>query len=247
MIVNVSNKVVVITGGSRGIGSSLARAFAKERAKVVINYCSSDKEAKNLFDEISEYNKNCMIIKADVTVLPEVMNMYRQVVERYNGVDLLVNNAGIIEDALIQTMSPDQWQKVLDVNLTGTFLCCREFVKIMLKQKGGKIINIASLKGQEGSEGQVNYAASKAGVIALTKTLAQELGKYGVSVNAVCPGFIVTDLNRHDERKRAVAISGSLLSIDNMINSLVDFLIFMASDQFDGISGRVFNLDSRLL
>lgn len=245
MIVDVSNKVVVVSGSSKGIGSELARAFAKERSKVAINYYHSEEKARQLFNEILEYNQNCMLIKADVTNPSDVSNMYHEVVSNYGCVDVLINNAGVCDDNLIQMMPLDQWQKVIDVNLTGTFLCCREFSKIMIKQKSGKIINIASLKGQEGSAGQVNYTASKAGVIALTKSLAKELGQYNIAVNTVCPGFIVTDLNRHDEKKKEVAKSRSLLAIDNTLDDLINYLLFISSDRIMSISGRVFNLDSR--
>ncbi len=246
MIVDVSNKVVVITGASKGIGSELAKAFAKEQAKVVINYCHSEETAKNLFKEISSYNPNCMIIKADVTNASKVSSMYHEVISKYDGVDVLINNAGICDDNLIQMMKIEQWQKVIDVNLTGTFLCCREFSKIMIKQKCGKIINIASLKGQEGSAGQVNYTSSKAGVIALTKSLSKELGKYNIAVNAVCPGFIITDLNRHDENKKRVALERSLLNINSSLDDLINYLLFITSNKVKGISGSVFNLDSRI-
>jgi 3-oxoacyl-[acyl-carrier protein] reductase len=214
MIVDVSNKVVVITGSSEGIGSELAKAKKKKKSKVVINYFQSETKAQQLFQEILKYNPACMIIKADVTKPSDVSTMYHEVIKKYGCVDLLINNAGVCDDNLIQMMPLEQWQKVIDVNLTGTFLCCREFSKIMVKQKYGKIINIASLKGQEGSAGQVNYTASKAGIISFTKSLAKELGQHNISVNAVCPGFIVTDLNRHDEYKKETAEQRSLLSID---------------------------------
>ncbi len=133
------------------------------------------------------------------------------------------------------------------MNLTGVFLCSRAFSKVMVQQKEGKIINIASLKGQEGCAEQVNYSASKAGVIGLTKALAKELGKFNISVNAVCSGFIVTDLNKHYTNKIKIAQKRSLLQIDNMTNNIVDFILYMSSNRFDNISGRIFNLDSRLL
>lgn len=245
MVVDISNKVIIITGGSRGIGKAVARKVAQERAKVVINYCNSDIEAKKVFGEISSYNNECMLIRADITKQSDVTNMYTKVIEKYGRVDVLINNAGIIDDEAAHIMSVVKWQKVIDVNLTGTFFCCQEFMKIMIKQNNGKIINIASLKGQEGAAQQVNYASSKAGVIALTKSLAQEVGKYNISVNAVCPGFIVTDLNKHDDNKRINAIKRSLLPIDKMMDDVVNFMVYMSSDYFNGISGRVFNLDSR--
>lgn len=247
MNVEVSGKVVVITGASRGIGSELAKTFAKENAKVVLNYFHSEKRAKEIYEEISQYNANCFLIKADITNPLEVSRMFDEVVNKYGYVDVLVNNAGVCDDSLIHVMSYEKWKKVIDVNLTGTFLCCREISKIMIKQKSGKIINIASLKGQEGCSGQVNYTSSKAGIIALTKSLAKELGQYSISVNAICPGFIITDLNRNNENKIKIAQRRSLLSIENSLSDLVNYLIYMASDKFIGVSGRVFFLDSRVI
>lgn len=247
MFVDVSNKVIVITGASKGIGSELAKKFAKENAKVVVNYYHSEDKAQNIFDDISKYNSNCFLIKADVTNPSDVSNMYHEVVSKFGYVDVLINNAGICDDNLIQMMPFEQWKNVIDVNLTGTFLCCREFSKIMIKQKSGKILNIGSLKGQEGNAGQVNYATSKAGIIALTKSLAKELGQYNIAVNTICPGFIVTDLNRHDENKIKIAQNRSLLSIENSLNDLMNYLIYIVSDKFIGVSGRVFNLDSRII
>ncbi|OBZ14197.1 hypothetical protein A8L34_09560 [Bacillus sp. FJAT-27264] len=246
MIVDVSNKVIVITGSSRGIGSELAKTFAKEKSKVVINYFKSKDKAQKLFREISQYNQDCMLIKADVTNPSDVARMYDTVINKYGCVDVLINNAGVCDDNLIHMMPIEQWQKVIDVNLTGTFLCCREFSKIMIKQKFGKIFNMASLKGEEGAVGQINYTASKAGIISLTKTLAKELGQYNIAVNAVCPGFIVTDLNRNDKNKRKIAENKSILPINDDLNYLTNFLIYISSNLFTGISGRVFNLDSRL-
>lgn len=246
MIIDISNKVAVITGSSKGIGSELARAFAKENANVVINYCHSKKLAEKLFDEIKEINSKCILIKADVTKPEDVSAMYHEIMKTFGRIDILINNAGLCDDNLIQMMSLKQWRNVLDVNLTGVFLCCREFSKAMIKQQSGRIINIASLKGQEGSMGQINYSTSKAGVIGFTKALAKELGKYNISVNTVCPGFIITDLNKHNREKIETAEKRSILSPNSTLNDLVWFLIYMSSEMFLSTSGRVFNLDSRL-
>lgn len=246
MFIDVSEKVVVITGAARGIGRALAITFSKEKAKVIINYNKSKKEATQLLDEISTYNKNCMIIRADITNPQDVSQMYLAIIKKYKRVDILINNAGICDDALLQKMSVNQWKEVLDTNLTGTFLCCREFSKIMMKQHSGKIVNVASLKGQEGSYGQVNYSVAKGGIITLTKSLAKELGKYGVSINAICPGFVLTDLNLNNNEKRLIAEQKSVLKLDSALQDCVNFIIVISSEMFMGISGRVFNLDSRI-
>lgn len=247
MNINLSEMVVVITGASRGIGRALAIAFAKEQASVVINYNSSCIEAEELKNEINVYNKNCLFVQADVTRQEEVSKLYTQTMKRFGRVDILVNNAGVCDDNLIQFMSEKQWQKVINTNLTGTFLCSRTFSKAMIHQKKGKIINISSIKGQEGSPGQVNYSASKAGLIGFSKALAKELGRFNIAVNTICPGFIVTDLNRHNMEKRKIAEEKSALQICSALDTTINFVLFLSWSGIEGISGRVFNLDSRIL
>lgn len=248
MNVDLKDKVIVITGASRGIGRKLALRLSKENAKVVINYNSSERAAMKLIKEIDKYNTECIALKADVTQPQEVKRICRIINEKYGKVDILINNAGICSDNLLQMMTVSQWQKIIDTNLFGTFICCREFSKFMIRQNKGKIINIASLKGQIGCEGQVNYSASKGGIISMTKSLAKEMGKYNISVNALCPGFIVTDLNRHNKEKieKAKRIT-AMKNNPNAMKDLENFIIFASSDLFSGVSGQVFNLDSRIL
>ncbi len=247
MNIDIENKVVVITGASRGIGSQLAKAFAAEKAIVVMNYYNSKKEAETVFEEVIKNSPSSILIRADIRNPTDVSAMYHKVIRKVGRVDVLINNAGICDDNFIQMMPLEQWQKVIDVNLTGTFLCCREFSKSMIKDKVGKIINIASLKGQVGSAGQVNYAASKSGIIAFTKSLAKELSVYNISVNAVCPGFIVTDLNRHNREKYSIAKTKSLLPIDSSMKDCINFCLFLSSTLISGASGQVYNIDSRIM
>lgn len=246
MNINIADKVVVITGASRGIGKELVMLFAEENAKVVINYHNSENEALELFSLVSNYNHNCTLIKADITNNNDVSELYHKTIQKYGRVDVLINNAGICDDNRIQLMSERQWHNVIETNLTGSFLCSRAFSKIMIKQKSGKIINIASLKGQEGCVGQVNYSASKAGLIGLTKSLAKELGVFNIAVNTVCPGFIVTDLNRHNKSKKMIAENRSLLNYNYTLKDLLHFILLLSSDRIQGISSQCFNLDSRV-
>ena len=187
-----------------------------------------------------------MIIKADVSLPSEVMNMYKLVITKYGKIDVLINNAGICDDNLIQMMPLKQWDRVIRTNLTGTYLCCREFSKAMIRRKQGKIINIASYKGMHGCVGQANYSASKAGIIGVTRTLAQEFSQYNISVNAVCPGFVLTDLNKGNKDKLEKAKESSLLSIQHNLEDLVSLVLFLSSDYINCISGQVINVDSRI-
>lgn len=246
MLLDISDKVIVITGASRGLGRDMAKLFASEGAVIVINYNSSVLDAEYLYKEILSNNGKALLISADITKMNEVEEMCKDVISKFGKVDVLVNNAGILNDNPIQLMSKEQWSDVIDVNLTGTFYCSKVFSKVMLQQKSGQIINIASLKGEKGSPNQINYASSKAGVIALTKSLAKEFKNMNISVNAICPGFIVTDLNKEQSYKKDIAKDESLMSIEHLKNTLLSFLVYLISSESYGISGRVFNLDSRV-
>ena len=246
MIVDVDNKVVLITGASRGIGNHLAISLAQEGARVVINYNCHYSNAVKTLNQINQYNNDCMIIRADVTNEMDVKNMRDSVINRYGCIDVLINNAGVCIDGPAINMELDNWNEVINTNLTGTFICSKVFAENMFRNGGGKIINIASLKGYEISEKQVNYVSSKAAVIAMTKTIAAEFGAHGVSVNAICPGFICTDLNRHNKDKEDMAVCTSVMPIETSLKTLTDFIIYMVSDHFVNITGRVFKLDSRI-
>lgn len=247
MNIDLSDKVIVVTGSSRGLGSVMVRYLSLNGAKVIINYKKNREDAEKLFGEISEYNDKCCMIQADVTDEESVKQFYDTVIKKYGKVDVLINNAGACSDSYIQFMKYNQWDSVIKTNLYSTFLCSRVFSKSMIKNGGGKIINIASLKGQIGSEGQCNYSASKAGVIGLTKALAREFGGYNISVNAICPGFIVTDLNKGNKNKVEYATEMSAMSTEHALTDLANFVAYFCSDYVKGISGREFNLDSRIL
>ncbi|MEZ3425859.1 MAG: SDR family NAD(P)-dependent oxidoreductase [Lachnospiraceae bacterium] len=247
MSFGLEDKVIVITGASRGLGRALAIGFAKEGAKVVINYCKNKKCAEKLMQVIQAYNDKCMKVYADVTVDADIKKMYQQVIKKYGKIDVLINNAGTNNDDYTNLMSEMQWNDVIKTNLTSVFLCCRYFTKSMIRMKSGRIINVASLKGQLGSEGQANYAASKAGIIGYSKSLAKELGKEGISVNVVCPGYIKTDLNSTNLNKKRIAEEMSAMSIEHGLEDFVNFILFLSSENLRGVSGQVFNIDSRIM
>lgn len=244
---DLKDKVILVTGSSRGLGKLLVKGLVASRANLIINYRSNEQAALELLEEISCYNSDCIAIQANVCEEGQVKKMYKEIMNHYGRLDVLINNAGICDDDYIQFMSYTQWDRVIKNNLYSSFLCCRHFSKALIKNGGGKIINIASLKGQVGSEGQCNYSASKAGMIGLTKALARELGPHNISVNAVCPGFAVTDLNRDNKNKVSFAFKMSTMSMEFASEDLVNFITFFCSDCIRGVSGRVFNLDSRIL
>lgn len=246
MNLDLSKKVVVVTGSSKGIGRELIRAFSKENSKVVINYLNSYDEAEELYREITRYNTDCIKVKADVTNEMDVIMLRDRTISAFGKIDILINNAGVCCDNNIHIMPKEHWDRVINVNLTGVYLCCKTFSEIMMKQNMGKIINISSIKGQIGSAGQVNYSASKAGLIGLGKSLAKELSKFNISVNTVCPGYISTDLNGYDYKKKIVAQEQSLFPVNMNLQDLIHFILFVSSGQISSVTGQVFNIDSRI-
>ena len=190
----LAGQVAIVTGASRGIGRAIALALAAEGAKVAVNYASSSGAADAVVAEIAGTGGEAIALKADVSKADQVEALFAAVMEKWGRVDVLVNNAGITRDTLLLRMKPEDWQAVIDLNLTGVFLCTRAASKIMLKQKSGRIVNISSVVGLVGNPGQSNYSAAKAGVIGITKSVAKELAPRGITVNAIAPGFIATDM-----------------------------------------------------
>lgn len=190
------DRVAVVTGASRGIGRAIALALAAEGAKIAVNYASNSTAADQLVEEITADGGQAIALQADISNVDSVDALIKTVTDQWGRIDILVNNAGITRDTLLLRMKPEDWQAVIDTNLTGVFLCTRAVSKLMLKQKSGRIINIASVAGQMGNPGQANYSAAKAGVIGFTKTVAKELASRGITVNAVAPGFIATDMTK---------------------------------------------------
>ncbi len=197
----LKNKTALVTGASRGIGRAIALALAVEGAKVIVNYNKSEKEAREVVKQILDISKKtnngaqAMALHADVSNYKEVQEMFAIAYENFGNIDILVNNAGIIKDRTLKNMSLEEWHSVINTNLNGTFYCCKEAVEIM--NDNGRIINIASILGTVGNYGQTNYCASKGGVIAFTKALALELTKRNITVNAIIPGLVETDMTKN--------------------------------------------------
>ena len=192
----MTGQTAIVTGASRGIGRCVALALAEAGAEVVVNYARSDEAAEAVVAEILEAGGQAYALKADVAEEPAVKAMVDTVLERSGRIDALINNAGITRDGLLMRMKMDDWQAVINLNLTGVFLCTRAVTRTMLKQKSGRIINITSVVGLMGNAGQANYAAAKAGVVGLTRSAAKEMASRGITVNAVAPGFIATDMTQ---------------------------------------------------
>ena len=193
---SLAGQTALVTGGGRGIGRAIALALGEAGAEVVVNYSNSAAAADDVVAAITAAGGQAYALKANVSVEAEVDGLIKQVLERSGRLDVLVNNAGITRDGLLMRMKTDDWQAVIDLNLSGVFLCTRAVARPMLKQKSGRIINITSVVGLMGNAGQANYAAAKAGVIGLTRSTAKELASRGITVNAVAPGFIATDMTK---------------------------------------------------
>jgi 3-oxoacyl-[acyl-carrier protein] reductase len=191
----LDGKIAIVTGGSRGIGRAAVLALARAGAAVVINYARSDTAARQVLEEVEQAGGRGAVVQADVADYTACEKLVQSSLDHFQRIDILINNAGITRDNLLARMKPEEWQDVLGTNLTGTFNCTRAVIKPLLKQKsGGRIINISSVAGLYGNSGQANYAAAKGGVIAFTRTLAKELGSRNITVNAVAPGVIETDM-----------------------------------------------------
>ncbi len=188
------NKTAIVTGGSRGIGKAIALALAQEGCDIVINYAKQESQALEVVEEIKFLGRKAYAVKADISVWVESEEMLNFCLDKFGKVDILINNAGITRDSLIMRMKEDDWDKVINTNLKGTFNCTKAVIRPMIKQKAGRIINISSVIGLSGNPGQANYAAAKAGVIGFTKSMAKEVASRGIMVNAVAPGYIQTDM-----------------------------------------------------
>ncbi len=242
----LKSQVALVTGASRGIGRAIALSLATEGANIVVNYANSSAAAEEIVKEIVAGGGSAIALQADVSKAEEVEDLFKAVMDKWQRIDILVNNAGITRDTLLLRMKPEDWQAVIDLNLTGVFLCTRAASKVMLKQRSGRIINIASVSGQMGNPGQANYSAAKAGVIGFTKTVAKELAVRGITSNAVAPGFITTDMTsgvQSEEILKYIPLGryGQPEEIAGMVR-------FLAADPAAAyITGQVFNVDGGMV
>ena len=244
----LKNKVAIVTGSARGIGKAIAEEYAKNGAKVVISDILQELADETAKELQVKYNIETLAIKADVSKFEEVETLVKSTIEKFGSIDIIVNNAGITRDNLIMRMSEDEWNLVIDINLKGVFNCIKAVTRPMMKQRAGKIINITSVVGQMGNAGQINYSASKAGVIGMTKTSAKELGSRGIKVNAIAPGFIVSEMTDKlsDQAKDSLI---ALIPVKKLgqPSDVAKAAVFLASENADYITGQVINVDGGMV
>lgn len=237
-------KTAIITGASRGIGKCTAELFARNGYNVIINYNSSEKEAKGLENKLLSEGLNVSAYKADVSKSYKVDEMINYCIEKYGKIDVLVNNAGISQDKLFTDITDEEWEKMMSVNVTGVFNCTRAALKHMIWEKSGKIINISSMWGVVGGSCEVHYSTSKAAVIGMTKALAKEVGPSNITVNAIAPGVILTDMSLYygDEVLEELRQETPLMK-NGQPEDIANMALYLASDKADFITGQVFNVN----
>lgn len=240
---NLKDRTAVVTGGGQGIGREICLRLAKEKAKVAV-FDVDEESSKKVAKEIAIEEGEVLVVKVDVTEYEQVKRAISYVIDKFKGVDILINNAGITRDSLLLRMKKEDWHKVLEINLSGVFNCLRAVIRPMVKQGYGRIINISSIIGLRGNIGQANYSASKAGIIGLTKSAARELGRYGITVNAVAPGFINTAMTRKLSKELINKIVSQIpLQRIGRPQEVANLVTYLASGEAGYITGEVIKID----
>lgn len=244
----LEGKNALVTGASRGIGREIAMELARQGANVAVNYAGSEKSANDVVAVIQSMGRQAFAVQANVADGDAVAEMTKQVIEQFGSLDILVNNAGITRDNLLMRMKEDDWDAVIDTNLKGVFLCTKAVTRQMMKQRSGRIINISSIVGVSGNPGQVNYVAAKAGVIGLTKTTAKELASRGITVNAVAPGFITTDMtDKLNEEVKSEMLKQIPLARLGDPEDIAKVVVFLASEDSRYMTGQTLHVDGGMV
>lgn len=239
----LAGKVCVVTGGSRGIGRSICIEMARAGAAVVVNYYSNENAAMDVVSEIEGLGQTSLAYRADIADFEQVKQMMDEIHKKFGRIDILVNNAGITRDMLLLKMSEKDWGDVITTNLTGIYNTTKNAARYMIKQRQGRIINISSIVGIYGNAGQANYAAAKAGIIGFTKALAKELGSRGITVNAIAPGFIKTDMTSSIIEKSVMIEDKIPLKRLGTPEDVAYMAVFLASARAEYITGQIIGID----
>ena len=244
----LEGKAALVTGASRGIGREIALELARQGANVAINYAGSEAKANEVAEEIKAMGRKAFAIQGDVSDTEAVSAMVKETIGQFGSLDILVNNAGITRDNLLMRMKDDEWDDVININLKGVFLCTKAATRQMMKQRSGRIINIASIVGVMGNPGQANYVAAKAGVIGLTKTAAKELSSRNITVNAIAPGFITTDMtDKLTEEVKAEMLKVIPLARFGEPRDIAKAVVFLASDDASYMTGQTLHIDGGMV
>jgi 3-oxoacyl-[acyl-carrier protein] reductase len=245
---NLEGKTALVTGASRGIGREIALELARQGANVAVNFAGSEAKANEVVDEIKALGREAFTIQCDVSNSEQVTSMVKETVDRFGKLDILVNNAGITRDNLLMRMKEEEWDDVININLKGVFLCTKAVTRQMMKQRNGRIINIASIVGVSGNPGQANYVAAKAGVIGLTKTTAKELASRNITVNAIAPGFITTDMtDKLTEEVKTEMLKQIPLARFGEPKDIAKVTAFLASDDSSYMTGQTLHIDGGMV
>jgi len=241
---SIDGKVALVTGGSRGIGRAIALRLAKEGAKVAINYKANQEAAHWVVDAVAEMGGEAMAVAADVSQGADVEVMVKKVVDSLGGIDILVNNAGVIHDGLLMRMTEEVWDEVINTNLKGTFNCTKAVLRFMVRKRWGRIINVVSVVGLEGNPGQSNYAASKAGVIAFSRSIAKEVASRNITVNSVAPGYIATEIVADlSPAFKELIFSRIPQNRFGTVDDVANMVGYLASEEANYITGEVIRVD----
>lgn len=244
----MKGKCAIVTGGAKGIGKAIALKLASLGVNIVLNYRSSSAEAEETAEEIQKLGVEVLTVQADISKLDQVENLIKAAKEKFGTIDIMVNNAGITKDTLILRMKEEEFDSVIDVNLKGVFNCMKAVTPVMVRQKHGKIVSISSVVGIAGNAGQVNYAASKAGIIGMTKSLAKEVGSRGINVNAVAPGFIDTDMTSTlNDKVKEEAEKNIPLKRFGKSEDVAEVVAFLSSEASNYVTGQVIQVDGGML
>jgi len=242
----LKDRIALVTGSSRGVGRAIALAYAREGAKVMVNYTSNEKAAKEVVEAIQKMGSQAVAVKADVAKKVEVEALVKATVDHFGGIDVLVNNAGFTRPALMTKMTEQQWDEVVDLHLKGAFLCTQAAAQHMIAKNRGKIINITSVAGVVGTVGQINYSAAKGGVISMTKSMARELARYNICANVISLGIVTTDMSEKittDEKLKEVYMNRILLKRFAEPEDVTPAFVFLASDEGNYITGQLICVD----